>query len=191
MRALSSDLGPLRAPCPLRCVAWLDPSLSVLPFFPRVPERFSLFLPHGTAPSSPDRRRSCHCRVAIGRLDPPSTLCGCQPEPSPLFSPYGLAPATPELAGHHALPRCLPSLMSACCLLLLTGRRCQSPTAMATTIASWTRASPPSVGARASCPRRAPSQRNRAVSRLCSEPVCSMCYALHRRWPSSTPHLSH
>jgi hypothetical protein len=119
---------------------------------------------------------------------PPSVPCSRWADLSPLFSPYGLTPATPDLAGRHTLPRYLPILLSARRLLLLMGRRCQSSIAMAMIVAPRTRASSPSVGARASHHRRAPSHRNRPASHLCSEPVRSRCCALHRRWPSPTPH---
>jgi hypothetical protein len=69
LRALAP--GRCRTPCPLRCVARLDPSLSLLHFFPQVPEHFSPFLQHGAAPSLLDRHRAHRCRVAVGRPDPP------------------------------------------------------------------------------------------------------------------------
>jgi hypothetical protein len=154
-RALGAPApGRYRAPCPLRYVARLDPSLSLLPFFSRVPERVSPFLPRGAALSSPDHHRARRCHITVSRPNsPPSAPRSRRPDLPPLFSPYGHAPATLELAGRHALPRCLPSLLSARRLLLLTGRRLQSPTATARTITPRTRASPPSVGAGASRPR--------------------------------------
>jgi hypothetical protein len=126
-------------------------------------------------------------------LPPPSAARGCRldPSPPPLFSPYGLTPASPKFTGHHALPRCLPSLMSARRCLLLAGRRRQSPTATATTVMPQTRVSPLSVGGGASHPHQALSRRNHPASRLCSEPVRSKCCALHQQWPSPTPHLGH
>jgi hypothetical protein len=156
-RALGAPApGRYRAPCPLRYVARLDPSLSLLPFFSRVPERVSPFLPRGAALSSPDHHRACRCHITVSRPNSPPHLRPVVVGQTclPFFPRMGTrqAPATLELAGRHALPRCLPSLLSARRLLLLTGRRRQSPTATARTITPRTRASPPSVGAGASRP---------------------------------------
>jgi hypothetical protein len=122
--------------------------------------------------------------LSAGRTPPPFRVAWLPARP-PSFYPCGVTSATPELAGYHTLPLCLPSLLSAC-HLLLAGRRHQSPTA--TAVAPQTRASPPSVGARANRPHRAPSQRNRPTPHLCSESVHPSCSALHQRWPSLTPH---
>jgi hypothetical protein len=194
LRRARSELRPraAAAPCVPSAVSlgWTPSSPSFLSF-PRCLS-VSPFLLHGATPSSPDRHRARRCRVAVGRLDLPFSVSrGHQPDPSPpplsLFPIWAHAshPRARWLSRLASLP---PSLLPARHLLLLVGRRCQSPTAMPTTVVPQTRASPHSVGAGASHPHRAPSRRNPPALCLCSEPVrCRYC-ALHRRWPSPTPH---
>jgi hypothetical protein len=125
-------------------------------------------------PCSTGRRPSS--RPPLPRLcrppGPPFRAAWPPARPPPSFSQCGLAPATPRARW----PPCLTSLPPQSPIHAAPPPRGTSmlePHSHNHGVARRTRASPPSVGVGASCPRRAPSHRSCSAPRLCSEPVHS------------------